>query len=659
MAFEPTDLREVLRHERALRRLATALCRSPADADDAVQHALTQAALGRRPRGAPMVAFLRTTLRNHLANLRKLAQRRRRHEGERAATAPQHAMPVDELVARDQLRRQVASAVLALDEPYRTTVWLRWFEDLATADIARRLAVPENTVRTRLQRAHASLRARLDAVHGDRGWAAFAAPIAALPVSIPAGLALAPLGGMVMNKVLAAAGLALLLGAALWWPWPATAPVAPPLAGANADTSAPTVEPHDDLLARQALAAAPTSAPPAAEPPPPPPPRDPTEAELLAFAATVDAGRIEGIVLRGLEPIRGGRAWLRAAEAGGLPWGGASAWDAASGVQRAPIGGDGMFRFADVAPANYAVGIETDDGVSRHIWFDTSGGGTTQRIRIVLGTSTIRGRAHTEDGLPASGWQAAVFVSGGMLARAQLIVATVADARGEFAVAGLYGGRYQVQASPTENFADPRMLSNSVELATGETQTVWLGQPIDACSWSGRVLLPHGGPLQATTPVTLEVERAPDEGGTTSFHPLSADGEFAFRVAAGQVRVQLKQVCGARVDLGTVTIAGAVLQRDLVIPAAVLRVQPRAADTNLPTFALGRLRRGNGMAIDSLRCRDGKEHWLGLAPGDYLMQFWPTPIAGAPREGMRVTIGPADVEIDLDAPVAVAGTQRR
>jgi len=41
----------------------------------------------------------------------------------------------------------VADEVVRLDEPYRSTIVLRYFEELTSPEIARRLDVPEGTVR--------------------------------------------------------------------------------------------------------------------------------------------------------------------------------------------------------------------------------------------------------------------------------------------------------------------------------------------------------------------------------------------------------------------------------------------------------------------------------------------------------------------------------
>ena len=104
------------------------------------------------------------------------------------------AAPTSDVVAEADLHGHVVQAVLALDEPYRTTILLRYFEGLAIADVAARMDVPVETVRTRLRRAHERLRARLEREHA-RSASALLAPLAAAesapaPVAAPAGLGL-------------------------------------------------------------------------------------------------------------------------------------------------------------------------------------------------------------------------------------------------------------------------------------------------------------------------------------------------------------------------------------------------------------------------------------------------------------------------------------
>ena len=70
--------------------------------------------------------------------------------------------------------------LLALEEPFRSTVMLRYFEGLSSSEIARQAEIPASTVRWRLKRGLDTIRCQLDGEHGgDRGvWIAVLVPIA-------------------------------------------------------------------------------------------------------------------------------------------------------------------------------------------------------------------------------------------------------------------------------------------------------------------------------------------------------------------------------------------------------------------------------------------------------------------------------------------------
>ena len=80
----------------------------------------------------------------------------------------------------------MAEAVFDLRDPYRATLHQRYYCDLSLRDIARNAGVPVETVRTRLRRALAILRARLDAeFDGDRRrWCALLAPLCPSPTNV-------------------------------------------------------------------------------------------------------------------------------------------------------------------------------------------------------------------------------------------------------------------------------------------------------------------------------------------------------------------------------------------------------------------------------------------------------------------------------------------
>src|SRR5262245_37720236 len=155
-----------------LRSLARALVGQNADVDDLVQDAWVAAAT-HPPRDPEAVRpWLRRVVRNLVAFNARTSGRRMRRESTSVADDAQEAP--DQLLARAQLQHALASDVLALAEPYRSTVLLRYFEGLSAADIARRQAVPAATVRWRMAQALAQLRARLDQRSGGdrRAWVA-------------------------------------------------------------------------------------------------------------------------------------------------------------------------------------------------------------------------------------------------------------------------------------------------------------------------------------------------------------------------------------------------------------------------------------------------------------------------------------------------------
>ena len=147
-----------------VRRLAARLLRDGADDGDADDVAQETFAIALRPGGGPRDE---RSLRPWLAAVaRRVVGRMRRGEArrevrERAAASREALEPTDEIVARAALQRTVVDAVLALPEPYRTTVLQRWFDELPASAIAARRGEPIETVRTRLKRGVALLRERL------------------------------------------------------------------------------------------------------------------------------------------------------------------------------------------------------------------------------------------------------------------------------------------------------------------------------------------------------------------------------------------------------------------------------------------------------------------------------------------------------------------
>ncbi|HKB17191.1 MAG TPA: sigma-70 family RNA polymerase sigma factor, partial [Planctomycetota bacterium] len=116
-----------------------ALARSLLDehrAEDVVQQTWV-AALERPPRAPGRLrAWLAIVARNFAARAARSEDRRARRE--EAAARPERVPSTAELFEREAARRRVVEAVVALAEPYRACVLLRYFENLPPREIAGR-----------------------------------------------------------------------------------------------------------------------------------------------------------------------------------------------------------------------------------------------------------------------------------------------------------------------------------------------------------------------------------------------------------------------------------------------------------------------------------------------------------------------------------------
>ena len=181
---------DLLSHAAWVRGLAGSLVAQSSDADDVAQEAWI-AALERPPGGDE-------NLRGWFASVVRNAVRMRRRSGLRSADrealvaeerAGITAASSAELAQRIETQRLLARQVLALEEPYRTTIILRFYEGLSAAEIARRTKVPAGTVRWRLKTALDQLRGSLDEDFGGQraAWMALVVPLAPRDLSLAAG----------------------------------------------------------------------------------------------------------------------------------------------------------------------------------------------------------------------------------------------------------------------------------------------------------------------------------------------------------------------------------------------------------------------------------------------------------------------------------------
>ncbi len=289
---DPTPAQDVLiEHQASLRRLARSLVTDEHLAEDLVQDSAL-VALRRPPQAAvSMRAWVARVARSLATN----ATRDRRVRSERELDAfVRSAPPTPEEVAQQiEVQERVLAALAQLEEPYKSTLFQRYWDDVPPSVIAARTGVPVSTVKTRLARGLMRMRAELDARHGgERGaWA----------ITLAGGLegwermaldAAAAAGGVAMGVKLALAA-AMVGGGVILGTWWALRPPAEPHAREVVHS-----QPAGDELAVVGPAA---PRKPTSEPRIKMPPKTPAVRQAMAQEPEGPAWLLE-LELRGWEP---------------------------------------------------------------------------------------------------------------------------------------------------------------------------------------------------------------------------------------------------------------------------------------------------------------------------------------------------------------------
>jgi RNA polymerase sigma-70 factor (ECF subfamily) len=141
---------------------ARRVLRSPIEVEDAAQEALVRVWKSARTPDEldSPVAWLRRIARNEALRLR--AREHRRNEDVTADGVEELLSSSDEENALPEAL-QIVDLLATLRPADRQLVWLRYLEDITQANVARRLGVPEGTVKVRLHRVRKHLRRALEA----------------------------------------------------------------------------------------------------------------------------------------------------------------------------------------------------------------------------------------------------------------------------------------------------------------------------------------------------------------------------------------------------------------------------------------------------------------------------------------------------------------
>lgn len=300
----------LLAHREWVRALARSLTSRADDADD-VEQQTWLAALGAAPDDVRSLrAWLVVVARNAARRLRR-TESRQRERAERSDVRPPAASAA-ELVEQADVHARLVAAVVALGEPYREAILLRYFEGLAVREVAHRAGVPVETARARLRRARAALRDRLEQDLGPaRPWR-LALLVLAGPAPDPVAGATAVAGGALVTikslALVACVAVAAIVGWSVWRPGAGgsqtTAAGGSDTAaavGAGAGTGAPPPRPRAASDGRD-VASSPDAKSPPVEPAPAAPSAPTIAVRLAATLASRDP-TLDALDLTGDAPL--------------------------------------------------------------------------------------------------------------------------------------------------------------------------------------------------------------------------------------------------------------------------------------------------------------------------------------------------------------------
>ena len=169
------DARELLAQLGWVRQLARRVAADADVAEDLTQEAMLVAlreGTAGAPDGAPRTGestnartsslrrWLACVVRNLGRTQRRARERRRERETATIASRSTESPSTVELIERASVQRALVDALLELDEPYRSTLLLRYFEGCTPRQVAERTGVPPSTVSTRTAEGLKRLRCR-------------------------------------------------------------------------------------------------------------------------------------------------------------------------------------------------------------------------------------------------------------------------------------------------------------------------------------------------------------------------------------------------------------------------------------------------------------------------------------------------------------------
>ncbi|MCE9638473.1 MAG: sigma-70 family RNA polymerase sigma factor, partial [Planctomycetes bacterium] len=579
-ADTPVPIDELLAHRDWVRGLARALVRDANDADDLAQDAW-QRALRNPPRaGGSVRSWFATVLRNRASELRRNDARRGARSGDgtdpdTVAGRRDDCSPA-ELAERAELERRVLSIVNDLDAPHRDVVLLRFWRGLGADEIAALRGIAPATARTRLHRALAEVRGRLDRDLGGRD-ARHAAllPIAALEhgegVGCGAARSRATSGSrLVAGLAICAIVVAAACLAAARWPSSGGTPTGGVPSARSAGASPRATGPAAPR-GRARPAAAPVmpvedAAVPAAAP---------TPASMTEDVAIVPAHVHVRVVDAAGRPVAGARVVTARTDGG-------KSGRVVTMTGETVSGGEVDFAWAgEPATVRALAQFGVAAGVSEA--FDIEPGATVG-TGIELGDAKpVGGRVVRPDGAPAPG--AYVMLYGSFDDTLEEIAAATADADGRFDFGPIPVGIAAGGSIETAAAGFPRAWTLLREAGDAGTLTIRLDEPMVVI---GRLIDERGAPVvDATVDVSGSNTAFTDAQGRFRTEPIRPAKARAVILPDGHAprAIDLGEGASGTRDLGDVVLsAGRPIRGQVVssdgtpVPGAFVWIDDRDAD---------------------------------------------------------------------------------
>lgn len=651
----------VLEHSRFVRALVQRLVFDAELARDVEQEVWLAALRHARPLSGSPRAWLSALAHNLARKAWRTRARRERREAQHGEPRPATPTPA-EILERESLRREVVEALLALDDPWREALILRYLEELSSREVAQRLGVPHETVRTRIKRGVELLRARLARRGGRDG-----ASLALLLVeawNLPPPTPWAPLGALaksawngvllvnVLQKSLVAAAAVVVIATAVHLTREGE-PAAPEDVRAAAPASerppAPPVEEPSDSAPRVEAARAELAAPPPA-----------VEAPAQARASTAT------LIVRAV--------WAEdssPAEAVGVTVYSSEARDYYHGRQAELTGADGLARFEGLAPGKLTIASDRGSFSATR-----AAAGETAEVTLTLPAGfEVRGRVIDASSAPVAG--AEVYLWGSHETTDRGFVAARADVNGEYRVRGLPSGglSFLSARAPGREPTQQRLVMAGV----GGAIEVDLVFSRAGGALAGRVFAPDGAPLASAVVVVgasmgpFDVVRFADgaEGRAAAAQRSVTDelGRFRFDgVAAGELAVRVRAPGLAPWQGTTEVQVGRTASLDVVLAEGVTLTGAVRDDSGAPVPG-ARLSVGGASELFVAMTRtdkDGTFEIQGLAAGEFEVTAKApnlgqatAKLAGVPGQTLRWDAVLADDRLTLRArlvPPPEAGT---